>query len=64
MKINYNLIYFRTNYIISTEFIAGSVGKFLVYSRSSIFEWILGSWLVWVRFIGVAGATGIEVLIL
>lgn len=64
MKINYYLICFRTDYIISTEFIAGTVGKFLVYSRSSIFVWILGSWLVWVRFTGVACATGIEVLIL
>ena len=50
--------------MISTEFIACTVGKIFVYSRSSIFEWILGSWLVWVGFMGVAGATGIEVLIL
>lgn len=64
MKINYYLIRFRMGYIISVEFIAGTVGKFLVYSRSSIFWWILGSWLVWVGFMGVAGATGIEVLIL
>ena len=64
MKINYYLICFRTNYIISTEFVAGTVGKFLVYSQSSIFGWILGSWLVWVGFMGVAGVTGIEVLIL
>lgn len=64
MKINYYLICFRTDYIICTEFIACTVGEFLVYSRSSIFGWILGSWLVWVRFMGVAGATGIEVLIL
>lgn len=52
------------DYIICTEFIDGTVGKFLVYSRSSIFGWILGSWLVWVGFMGVACATGIEVLIL